>query len=144
VKINKYQANSKTRRKCSHPRTVQLRTTNCSMPHGGHIRCTRELQPTVSSWWHYGGEPPNCLVRHRTVWCMADARQRSDPTASGAPNMASDFPVCRREATSFLQRPYLSWGLYILHPTSHFKVWKTKQHTNTCYRHFHVLKHPSA
>jgi hypothetical protein len=70
--------------------------------------------------------------------------QRSYPTASGALDMASDCPVCRSKAVAFLQRLYLSWGLYILHPTIHLKVWEPKQHTNTCYRHFQVLKHPSA
>jgi hypothetical protein len=28
-------------------------------------------------------------------------------------------------------------------PTIHLMVWEPKQHTNTFYRHFQVLKHPS-
>jgi hypothetical protein len=29
-------------------------------------------------------------------------------------------------------------------PTGHLKVWEPKQHTNTYYRHFQVIIHPSA
>jgi hypothetical protein len=71
--------------------------------------------------------------------------------ASGAPDMAPDclvpttelFGVLQR-ATTFLQRLHLSWGLYILHPTGHLKVWDPKQHTKTYCRHFQVRIHPSA
>jgi hypothetical protein len=117
-----------------------------------------------------GATPPNCpthqgivaqrLVpsgtvedRHRIVQCKADNANGHlpHPTSSGAPDMAPDclVPTTRlsgvpQTATSFLQRLYLSWGLYILHPTDHLKVWEPKQQTNTCYRHLQVLKHPSA
>jgi hypothetical protein len=67
------------------------------------------------------------------VWCTI--------RLSGAP---PDYPVCRRELQIFLQRLFWSWGLYILHPTSHLKVWEPKQNTKAYSAHFQELKHPSA
>jgi hypothetical protein len=74
-----------------------------------------------------------------------------DLTTSGAPDMAPDYTVptnrlsgVPQRAVTFLQRLYLSWGLYILHPTYHLNVWEPKQHTKTYCRHFQVLIHPSA
>jgi hypothetical protein len=104
--------------------------------------------PTVSSWWHCGGDSPDCPVQGCTrQWSHATV----NPTASGAPDRApnclclpSDYSMCHREATNFLHRLVSSWGLYILQSTDHLKVWEPKLHTNTCYKHFYVLKHPSA
>ena len=93
---------------------------------------------------------------HRTVRCaMSGAPSSEAQTAtfngqytwhvrcttgqSGAPVRCA-AESCR---TAF-QRLYLSWGLYILHPTGHLKVWEPKQHTKAYCRHFQVLKHPSA
>jgi hypothetical protein len=42
------------------------------------------------------------------------------------------------------QRLYLSWGLYILHPTGHLEVWEPKRHTKAHSSHFKELIHPSA
>jgi hypothetical protein len=81
-------------------------------------------------------------------------RQQSPATVIsngyGAPDRAPDCPVpttrlsgVPQRGTAFLQLLVLSWGLYILHPTDHFEG-VGAQHTSTCYRHFQVLKHPSA
>jgi hypothetical protein len=90
-----------------------------------------------------------------TVWCKADSAndhlQLTDPTASGARDRAPGCIVpttgvsgVPQRAVAFLQRLYLSWDLYILHPTDHLNVWEPKQHTNTSCIHFQVLIHPSA
>jgi hypothetical protein len=92
---------------------------------------------------------------HRTARCKTGNAnvhlQLTDPTASGAPDTTPDYSVpttglfgVSQRATAFLHQLYLSWGLYILHPTGHLNVWEPKQHTNTCYRHFQVLIHLSA
>jgi hypothetical protein len=36
--------------------------------------------PTTSSWWHYGGEPPDCPVWHQPVRCKADIANDHLPT----------------------------------------------------------------
>jgi hypothetical protein len=53
------------------------------------------------------------------------------PTAS----RTGQFGVPQRAAVSPL-RLYLSWGLYILRPIGHLKVWEPKQHTKEGYTHF--------
>jgi hypothetical protein len=82
----------------------------------------------------------------RTVRCKAAHAnshvQLTDPTASGAPDYS--VPTTRLSgvpqiSSNFSPTLVSSWGLHILHPTDHLKVWEPKQHTNTCYRHFQVL-----
>jgi hypothetical protein len=87
---------------------------------------------------HTGPSGVPCPVRHlqklQRLILMASTRGMS-----GAPVR------CAAESyrTAF-QRLYLSWGLYILHPTGHLEVWEPKQYTKAYCRHFKVLKHPSA
>jgi hypothetical protein len=60
---------------------------------------------------------------HRTVWCKADSAndhmQLIDTMASGAPDRAQDCMVpttglsgVPQRIVAFVQRLYLSWGLY--------------------------------
>jgi hypothetical protein len=62
--------------------------------HAPTVTCKRQIQLLVA---HRTG--------HKTIRCLP-------------PNC----PVCRK-AAYFLQWLYLSWGLYILHPTGHLKWW---------------------
>jgi hypothetical protein len=110
--------------------------------------------PTASSRWHPERRPPDCPVAHRTVRCEKPAAPRS-PALTGQRLGAAERLQCAvwcttglsgvpQRTTALLQRLFWSWGLYILHPTGHLKVWEPKQHTKAYYRHFQVLKHPSA
>jgi hypothetical protein len=88
------------------------------------VRCGKPAAPTVTcsdraTARHIGQATVRCPVHHRTVWCAA-------------------------ENCSFSPTLFWSWGLYILHPTSHLKVWEPKQHTKAYSAHFQELKHPSA
>jgi hypothetical protein len=64
---------------------------------------------------------PDMSGVHRTVWCAQ--RQKT----------AAFCPTARSEGEAIYTPP-----------TGHLSVWEPKQHTNTCYRHFQVLIHPSA
>jgi hypothetical protein len=95
------------------------------------VRCGKPAAPTVTCSDRATARRTEhatvrCPVHHRTVRCTTGLSGVSQKTAA------------------FLQRLFWSWGLYILHPTSHLKVWEPKQHTKAYCRHFQVLKHPSA
>jgi hypothetical protein len=100
---------------------------------------------------------------HRTVRCATGRRQRSDPTVDCYRRQRSADVACTghllcsvrwctgmsgapddRKLLLSVQRLYLCWGLYILHPTGHLEVWEPKQHTKSYSAHFQELKHPSA
>jgi hypothetical protein len=58
---------------------------------------------------------------------------------------APDYPVrSTTETSAFYPTTIIEGRLFIPPPTGHLNVWEPKQHTNTCYRHFQVLIHPSA
>jgi hypothetical protein len=95
------------------------------------VRCEKTAAPTVTCSdramaRRTGQATVRCPVHHRTVWCTTKL--------SGVP----------QRIAAFLQRLFWSWGLYILHPTGHLKVWEPKQHTKAYSAHFQELKHPSA
>jgi hypothetical protein len=114
-----------------------------------------------------GGHTPDCPVHqgtpaqrlvpggtrrkdHRTVRCEHRTVRCGKPAAPTV--TCSDRATARRTGLSgvpqrtatFLQRLFWSWGLYILHPTGHLKVWEPKQHTKAYSAYFQELKHPSA
>jgi hypothetical protein len=102
-------------------------------------------QADMSCPVHIGPSGAPCPVRHlrKLQRLLLTASTRS---MSGAP---PDSPVHvsgvpQKAAELLFQRLYLSWGLYILHPTGHLKVWEPKQHTKAYNAHFQELKHPSA
>jgi hypothetical protein len=89
---------------------------------------------------HTGPSSAPCPVRH--LWKL----QRLLLTASTRGMSGAHRTVrCATESyrTAF-QRLYLSWGLYILHPTGHLDMWEPKQHTKAYSVHLQELKHPSA
>jgi hypothetical protein len=103
-----------TRRK--HHRTVRCEHQT--------VRCEKPAAPTVTysdraTARRTGQATMCCPVHHRTV----RVSQRT---------------------SAFLQRLFWSWGLYILHPIGHLKVWEPKSHTKAYSRHSQVLLHPSA
>jgi hypothetical protein len=79
-----------------------------------------------------------CPVRHLRKL------QRLSSTASSRGMFVAPVRCAAESCRTAFQRLYLSWGLYILHPTSHLEVWEPKQHTKAYCRHFQMLKHPSA
>jgi hypothetical protein len=83
-----------------------------------------------------------CPVRH--LWKLQ--RLSSIASTRGMSGAPSDSPVRRRKLQNCFnfQRLYLSWGLYILHPTGHLEVWEPKRHTKAHSLHFQELIHPSA
>jgi hypothetical protein len=92
---------------------------------------------------------------HQTVRCGKSMRRQRSPALTeqrlGAPDMLQCAVRCTtglfgvpQRSAAFLQRLFWSWGLYILHPTDHLKVWELKQHTKAYSAHFQELKHPSA
>jgi hypothetical protein len=95
VKINKYQAKSKKRRKvlpladCPVEDTgLSGGTPDCPLPHVGLSGAPGNSSPTTSSWWHYGGG--HGLSGAKAYIAMG---RLTDPTASGAPDRAPDCPV---------------------------------------------------
>jgi hypothetical protein len=95
------------------------------------VRCEKPTVPTVTcsdraTARRSGQATMRCLVHHRNVRCTTGL--------SGVP----------QRTAAFLQRLFWSWGLYILHPTGHLKVWEPKQHAKPYSAHFQELKHPSA
>jgi hypothetical protein len=134
--------------KCSHSQTICLCVADYSVPPDGLSGAPGNKSPTVS----LGGTMEE---NHRTIWCGKSVHQRSNYNGQiqrlCAPNIAPDCPVHTTGLSGVTQRVVVSlrrlvssWGLYILNPIGHLKVWESKQHTNTCYRYFQVLKHPSA
>jgi hypothetical protein len=100
-------------------------TPDCLVP---HVR----LFGAPGNYSQHGGtrERSHQTVRcdTQTVRCEILQCQRtpvvSDPTAR-----RTGLSVVPQRAATFPQRLELNWGLYILHPTGHFKVWEPKQHT---------------
>jgi hypothetical protein len=87
------------------------------------VRCGKPAAPTVTcsdraTARHTGHATVRCPVHHRTVRCTTGLSSVPQRTAA------------------FLQRLLWSWDLYILHPTSHLKVWEPKQHTKAYSAHF--------
>jgi hypothetical protein len=94
---------------------------------------------------------PYCLV------CNRQSGQQSAPTidyyrpqlsadVARAPDMSDVHRTVRcaqrQKHQLFCPTAIIEREAIYTPPTSHLKVWKPKQHTNTCYRHFHVIKHP--
>jgi hypothetical protein len=88
------------------------------------VRCGKPATPTVTCSDRAmarctGQTKVRCPVHHRTVRCAA-------------------------ESNSFSPTALFVLGAINTPPTGHFQVWEPKKHTKTYYRHFQVLKHPSA
>ena len=82
---------------------------------------------------------------HRTVRCtMSGAPSSEAPTASTRGMSGAPVRCAAESCRTAFQRLYLSWGLYILHPTGHLEVWETKRHTKAHSSHFQELIHPSS
>jgi nitrite reductase/ring-hydroxylating ferredoxin subunit len=95
------------------------------------VRCGKPVAPTVTcsdraTTRHTGQATVRCPMHHWTV--------RYTTGLSGMP----------QRTVAFLQRLFWTWGLYILHPTGHLKVWEPKQNTKAYSAHFQELKHLSA
>jgi hypothetical protein len=92
-----------TRRKDHRTVRCEHRTVWCEKPAAPTVTCSDRATARRT-----GQATVRCPVHHQTVWCTTGL---------------SDVP---QRTTAFLQRLFWSWGLYILHPTSHLKVWEPK------------------
>jgi hypothetical protein len=128
VKINKYQAKSKKRRKvllvadCSVEDTeLSGGTPDCPVPHAGLSGAPGNSSPMASSWWHYGGEPwlsgatSDCPVLRLTARTIGWQIQRLVAHRTGHQTVRRpppNCPVCRRKLQ--LSSNGYSWvGAYI-------------------------------
>jgi hypothetical protein len=109
-----------TRRKDHRTVRCEHRTVRCGKPAVPMVTCSDRATAR-----HTGQAIVRFPVHHWTVRCTT--------RLSGVPQR----PV------AFLQWLFWSWGLHILHPTGHLKVWEPKQHTKAYSAHFQELKHPS-
>jgi hypothetical protein len=139
---------------CCHWRTIRSRKPDCPVAHRIVWCDTPDCpvhQGTLAQWLVPGG---TIEKSHHTVWCdtglpgvkacSANGHLLCQIQWLGAPDRGTKLSSVPQRATTFLQRLDLSWSLYILHPTCHFKVWDPKQHAKAYCRHLQVLKHPSA
>jgi hypothetical protein len=124
---------------CCHSRTIRSRKPDCLLAHRIVWCDTPDYlvhQGTLAQWLVPGGTVEKS---HQTVWCdigllgvkayNANVHLLCQIQWLGAPDRGTELSGVPQRATAFLQRLDLSWSLYILHPTGHFKVWEPKQHT---------------
>jgi hypothetical protein len=95
-------------------------------------------QASMGCLVHTGLSGAPCPVRHLRKL------QRLPLTASTHGMSGAPVRCAAESCRAAFRRLYLSWGLYILHPTDHLEMWEPKIHTKAHTSHFQELIHPSA